>query len=205
MTFEIGTSDTLGILAGRIAERIPALAHTQGLRLALNRAYVPLNQVLSPSDEVAVIPPVSGGSCLPDVMLTRDPIDVAKYTALISDPQAGAIATFVGVVRSECRNGVGLTALDYYAYEEMALEQLREIRERAIAKFGLIEAIVIHRLGLIALGEASIFVCVNSGHRAEAFDAVRWIVDSVKNDVPIWKKDVWADQSTSWTAAPTPL
>ena len=200
MDFEIHSNETLGNLAAQIADRIPALARATGLRLAVNRTYVALDHPLADGDEIAVIPPVSGGSCSTGAAIIRESIDVDKYIRHLGSHRAGAIASFVGTVRQESRERIALRALDYHAYEEMAIEQMTRIRERAVEKFGLLDAVVVHRLGQISLGEASILVCVTSPHRAEAFDAVRWIVDAVKTDVPIWKKDIWADKSSNWTA-----
>jgi molybdopterin synthase catalytic subunit len=131
------------------------------------------------------------------IILTRDPLD-ADIASTLKRYDAGAVATFAGTVRAEDACNRQLLALDYEAYEEMAVTRLIDIRKRAIEKFTLLDAIIAHRLGRVKLGEASIFVAVVSAHRVEAFDACRWIVDQVKTDVPIWKKDVWSDGSTTW-------
>src|SRR5262249_15797525 len=90
-------------------------------------------------------------------------------------------------------------ALEYSAYEEMALEQMRSLRERALREFQILDAAVVHRLGRMALGATSVLIVVAAAHRASAFDACRWLIDTLKQDVPIWKKDVWADGTASWT------
>jgi molybdopterin synthase catalytic subunit len=196
--FDIADGETVGAVAGRLAQRYPRLGETLGVRLAVNRAYVPLNQPLAQGDEIAVIPPVSGGAPEFTVALTRDPIDIAALERNLQSHAAGAIVTFAGTVRADRAEGKSLLALDYEAYEEMAVEQMAAIREKSLAQFGILSASVVHRLGRLQLGEASIAVVVASAHRAEAFDACRWIVDRVKADVPIWKKDVWSDGSESW-------
>jgi molybdopterin synthase catalytic subunit/molybdopterin converting factor small subunit len=201
MNLDIVAGDTLGVLAGKLAGAVPALADTTGLRLAVNRAYVPLNHVLGPGDEIAVIPPVSGGSDGPVIALTRERIAVEEIITRLQIPEGGAIATFVGMVRSEKKDTVPLAALEYHAYEEMALSQMHDIRERGIQKFGLLDAVLVHRLGRVGLTKASIVVACVSAHRGAAFDACRWIVDAIKTDVPIWKKDIWADESSGWTHA----
>lgn len=197
-TLDIAEGDTLGIAAGRLAERYPKLGASVGLRLAVNRKYVALDQPLAEGDEIAVIPPVSGGSGAHRVSLSREPIDAGNMARQLSNTEAGAIATFVGVVRAESRQNRDLTALDYHAYEEMALEQMLLIRNRAGEKFEILDCSIAHRLGQLGIGEASIAVVVSSAHRAAAFDACRWIVDRIKEDVPIWKQDVWGDGSRNW-------
>ncbi|MCZ6699041.1 MAG: molybdenum cofactor biosynthesis protein MoaE [Planctomycetota bacterium] len=194
--FEDG--ETLADVTRRLAERFPRLGEASGVRLALNRAFVPPEHVLSDGDEVAVIPPVSGGSSSERVALVRKPIDMGDLVADMHDTHAGAVASFAGNVRRDARDGKELVALDYEAYEEMALEQLGCIRTRAIEQHDILDAAIVHRLGRLGLGETSIAVVVIAGHRREAFDACRWIVDAVKADAPIWKKDVWADGSVSW-------
>jgi molybdopterin synthase catalytic subunit len=195
---EIEDSQTLGTLAGLLAERYPRLGVSTGIRLAVNRTFVALDHPVRNGDEIGVIPPVSGGAPDACVRLVRETIDVDALMQQAGAAGCGAIATFSGLVRPETSGEKSLTALDYESYEEMAHSQLAEIRGRAIAKFGLIEAIVVHRLGTVPLGETSIAVIVSSAHRAEAFEACRYIVDAVKADAPIWKKDVWSDGSRNW-------
>ena len=199
VAFEIKPGETVGGVAAILSEKYPALGAALGIRLAVNRSYVALDHVLSDGDEVAVIPPVSGGSGLPRTLLTRETIDVEAWIKEMRGDEAGAISTFVGTVRAESsRDGQPLAALEYHAYEEMALEQMQAIRRRAGETFEILDAAIVHRLGRLNLGESSIAVIVVSAHRAAAFDACRWIVDQVKSEVPIWKKDVWANGSASW-------
>lgn len=195
---DVAEGETVGAVAGRLAEAFPRLGAALGLRLAVNKSYVPMNHVLHDGDEVAVIPPVSGGSSEPRVRLTREPIDVGAIAADLVRPEAGAVATFLGVVRAERSDRGPLTALDYAAYDDMALSQMDAIRRRALSQFDVLDAAVVHRLGRMTIGEASIAVVVVAGHRAAAFSACQWIVDAVKVDVPIWKKNVWADGAADW-------
>ncbi len=132
------------------------------------------------------------------VALIREKIDVTALTAEMHGHEAGAVATFLGTVRAETKDGKTLAALDYHAYEEMAIEQMNAIRRKAGERFEILDAAIIHRLGRLSLGETSIAVVVVSAHRAAAFDACRWIVDAVKTDVPIWKQDVWSDGTREW-------
>ncbi len=198
MTLSVGDAATVGDVRLAVTERHPALKEDQRLRFALNRRYVRFDEPVSAGDEIAVIPPVSGGADAQRVMLTSEPIDAEACRRMVERPDAGAITSFLGTVREESAAGKRLVALDYHAYEDMALEQMSEIRSDAIEGFGLRDAVVVHRLGRLAIGEASICVVVASGHRSEAFDACRWIVDEVKRDVPIWKQDVWSDGTRTW-------
>jgi molybdopterin synthase catalytic subunit len=198
ITLEVGDGETVGILAGRLAEKYARLGQSVGMRLAVNRAYVPLSHALADGDEVAVIPMVSGGSGPPRALLTREPIAAAKLVDQMRRYDAGAFATFSGTVRADAECETTLLALDYEAYEEMATEQMLRIRGQAIEKFGALDAAIVHRIGRMKLGETSIFVVVVSAHREAAFEACRWIVDRVKTDVPIWKKDVWSDGTCEW-------
>ena len=198
MPLDIEDGQTVEDVARQLGERFPRLRDAVGVRLAVNRAYVPMDHALADGDEVAVIPPVSGGAPSPRIALIREPIDVAALVEDLQDENAGAVASFTGTVRRETQGDRVLVALDYHAYEDMALEQLRHIRERALADFDILDAAVVHRLGRLELGAASIAVVAVAPHRAPAFDACRRMLDAVKADAPIWKKDVWADGSLTW-------
>jgi len=132
------------------------------------------------------------------VALVHKPIDMDALARPLHRPEAGAVVTFAGTVRAESDGGRTLSALEYHAYEEMALDQMRAIRDKAGGRFEILDAVVVHRLGRVALGETSVAVVVVAAHRPEAFDACRWIIDMVKTDVPIWKKDIWSDGTTTW-------
>ena len=132
------------------------------------------------------------------VILTREALDSERLCASLRRHDAGAVVNFTGTVRADAQCNRQLIALDYEAYEEMALQQMTAIRQRAIDTMNVLDAVIAHRLGRLKLGETSIFVTVLTAHRAEGFDACRWIVDQVKADVPIWKKDVWSDGTEAW-------
>ena len=132
------------------------------------------------------------------VALTRMTIDAEALTRAVSSHAAGAIASFLGTVRAESQDSKTLVALDYEAYEEMALVHMTDIRAKAVSEMGILEAAIVHRLGRIPLGEASVAIIVASAHRAQAFATCRWIIERIKADVPIWKKDVWSDGTTQW-------
>lgn len=165
--------------------------------VAVNEMYVTRGHVLEDGDEVAILPPVSGGA---DEMirLVRVPIDAEGITRAIKDGADGAVCVFDGIVRDNTR-GRQTLHLDYEAYEEMAMRQLRLLRSEAIEHFGVREVAIVHRLGRLVVGETSVLIVVASAHRGAAFDACRWVIDTLKKTVPIWKKEqfvdgaVWAD------------
>ncbi len=197
-SLEVQEGETLGGIAGRIAEAHPELGKTLGVRLAINRAYAPLDTIVKEGDEIAVIPPVSGGMPDPHVLVTREHLDAKTVAATLDNAQCGAIVTFEGVVRADAREGRTIIALDYEAYEDMAVEQLGDIRARAMKRFEVNDVAIHHRIGRVAVGEPSTIIVVAAGHRAEAFEACRWVIDRIKIDAPIWKKDIWSDGSESW-------
>lgn len=167
------------------------------LAVAVNREYVAAGYPLRDGDEVALLPPVSGGAPA-TVMLTRERIDAERMVAGLKRGEDGAVVVFDGIVRDNTR-GRRTLYLVYEAYEEMALAQMRALAEKAIADFAIREVAIVHRLGRIEIGESSVLIAVASAHRAAAFDACRWLIDTLKTTVPIWKKEhfedgaVWAD------------
>lgn len=176
----------------RFKELMPSLA------MSVNQEYASPDVSLKNGDEVAFLPPVSGGQDLTHVTLIRDPIEADKLLARIKQPEDGAVVSFDGVVRNNTR-GRRTLYLEYEAYESMALKQMEELAAQALSRFSVREIAVVHRLGHLRIGETSVFIAVASAHRAAAFDACRWLIDSLKRTVPIWKKEffedgaVWAD------------
>jgi len=133
------------------------------------------------------------------LQIIADPLDVASIVAFVTDPAAGGIDVFIGTTRAETRaDGVELLALDYEAYDEMALKQMSDLSQKARKRWPIVKLAIVHRRGRVGLGEASVIIAVASPHRAESFDTCRFLIDQLKADVPIWKKEVWADESTSW-------
>ena len=132
------------------------------------------------------------------IELTREVIDAGAIVAAMKAGEDGAVVVFDGIVRNNTR-GRKTLYLDYEAYEEMALTQMRALAEKAIADLGVRDVAVVHRLGKLEIGETSVLLVVASAHRAAAFDACRWLIDTLKKTVPIWKKEhfvdgaVWAD------------
>ncbi|NUQ28361.1 MAG: molybdenum cofactor biosynthesis protein MoaE [Acidobacteriaceae bacterium] len=132
------------------------------------------------------------------IAIVREVIDAGSITAALKAGADGAVCVFDGIVRDNTR-GRRTLYLDYEAYEEMALNQMRNLAEEALAKFGVRDIAVVHRLGRLYVGESSVLIAVASAHRGAAFDACRWLIDTLKKTVPIWKKEqfedgaVWAD------------
>jgi molybdopterin synthase catalytic subunit len=129
------------------------------------------------------------------VLFTEERIDVAKLVREAFHTESGAVVVFVGTVREEMRE-TGLKSLAYEAYREAAEKRLALILEEARSRWGLKKALVVNRLGEVPVGEESILIAVSSPHRKEAFAAASWIIDAVKEDVPIWKREVWRDSGS---------
>jgi molybdopterin synthase catalytic subunit len=131
------------------------------------------------------------------IQLTRDPIDANALLVRVTSPLAGAVVLFLGTVR-ELTAGRRTLALDYEGYPEMAERELSRIEAEARERWPLVECAIIHRLGRLELCEASVAVAVSSPHRRAAFEAGQWIIDTLKQVVPIWKKENWEDGTTEW-------
>ncbi len=185
----------------RVFKNHPNLARGRdALRFAVNASFAKSSTPLADGDEIAVIPPVSGGSDADLVAIVHDSIDVESIREHVDgDFESGAVVTFEGVTRAETHPDHGpLVRLDYEAYEEMAVEQMRELVKQARERWSIGRLAVVHRAGAVDLGCPSVVISVACGHRGEAFDACRWLIDALKSDVPIWKKEVWSAGRTTW-------
>ncbi len=222
-TLELPEGARVSDLLRRYAEVSPALQpYYDVMAVALNQEYTEAGAALHEGDEVALIPPVSGGSAGGEtppgqpagrrrysdlvsegplgtrVRITWERIDTHAEAEGIKRPEDGAVAVFEGIVRNHSRNRRTLY-LDYEAYEPMALKKLEELAGQARAQFAVREVAIVHRLGRLEIGETSVLIVVASAHRGAAFDACRWLIDTLKKIVPIWKKEyfedgaVWAD------------
>ena len=164
--------------------------------MSVNLEYSGPETPLHADDEIALLPPVSGGS--PCAKITRDRIDAVAVVAEMKRGEDGACVVFEGVVRNHSR-GRHTLFLEYEAYEPMALTELESLIAEVPKRFQIRNAAVIHRLGRLEIGETSVLIVVTSAHRAAAFEACRWLIDTLKKTVPIWKKEhfedgaVWAD------------
>jgi molybdopterin synthase catalytic subunit len=163
-------------------------------RPSVNQEYTDTETILADGDEVAFIPPVSGGSDAPPRLcrLTHDPIDANELVAAVWTPADGAICTFHGIVREDSRNRT-VRYLEYDAYPAMAEKKMAEILDEVTAKWPKQRVAIVHRLGVVPLGAASVVIAVASPHRSESFEACRYVIDRVKEVVPIWKKEVFTD------------
>jgi molybdopterin synthase catalytic subunit/molybdopterin converting factor small subunit len=182
----------------RVSDVWPALdlgAEPGGLAYARNRAYADRDTPLQPGDEVAVIPPVSGGAAGTEPVvwaaLTDGQIELQPLVDRVSDPGAGAVASFLGVVREHSR-GREVEWLDYEAFHEMAGPEMEAIAAEATRRHGCLRAAVLHRTGRVEIGEASVAIAVSAAHRAAALSACTEIIDTLKVRVPIWKKERYA-------------
>jgi MoaE-MoaD fusion protein len=169
----------------------------KSLAVAVNQQYAALEQPLSDGDEVALLPPVSGGNRA-HVALVREPIQGEALVSQVKQGEDGAVVVFDGIVRNHTR-GRRTLYLVYESYEEMALKQMQTLSAEASERFPIRDVLLVHRLGKLEVGETSVLIAVASAHRAAAFDACRWLIDILKKTVPIWKKEyfedgaVWAD------------
>jgi molybdopterin converting factor subunit 1 len=163
-----------------------------GLAYAVNREYAERSAVLSDGDEVALIPPVSGGDAEPLVLLGPEPIALERLIAHVGGADAGAIATFTGTVRGSSRDREVLD-LEYEAYPGMAEQEILRIARAAVAEHDCLRAAIWHRTGVVEVGEASVAIAISSAHRAQAFAACKQAIDTLKLTVPIWKKERYAD------------
>ena len=189
----------------RLKEALPSLA------LAVNQQYAGPDTKLKAGDEIALLPPVSGGTDAADgtsagqstgrrqrCAIVRHEIDTQRTLAELKEGEDGAALVFEGVVRNQTK-GRKTAFLDYEAYEEMALERMEILAAQALTQFQVRDVRIVHRLGRLEIGETSVLIVVASAHRAAAFEACRWLIDTLKRTVPIWKKEhfedgaVWAD------------
>src|SRR5215470_2084040 len=131
------------------------------------------------------------------IQLTSEPIDTTALLNRVRHPEAGAVVLFLGTTR-ELTDGRQTVALDYEAYQEMAERKLAELEAEARRRWPLIECIVVHRLGRVPPAEASVAIVVSTPHRHDAFAAGQWLIDTLKHDVPIWKREQWSDGTTEW-------
>jgi molybdopterin converting factor subunit 1 len=207
LTRDFSDEATVAQIWQRLKAEFPPLeGHRDSVRFAVNQEYVGDDCSPQPGDEIAFIPPVSGGSddaaWVGPIKIVRDRIDVGVLEAAVADPVAGAICTFVGATR-ENNAGRKVLRLEYEAYEAMAISEMRRLAEAAGRKWKIVRIAITHRVGIVAIGETSVAIAVSAAHRAEAFEACRFAIDQLKEIVPIWKKEhfeggeVWIGCQTS--------
>lgn len=208
-TLVLPANATLDDLVRHYREANPGLEKfLSSIAISVNQEYAGRTTKLKNGDEVALLPPVSGGSdgnlsSVPSTSdsraaIVREKINTRQVLEDLKAPADGAALIFEGIVRDHTRDRRTLY-LDYESYEEMALKQMESLAEKAVREFKVRDVRIVHRLGRLSIGETSVLIVVASEHRAAAFDACRWLIDTLKRTVPIWKKEyfedsaVWAD------------
>ena len=202
-TLELPENSTVAHLLDRLgaeAARVPRSTWSS-IAVSVNSEYARPAHVLRDGDEVGLLPPVSGGIVADPslvIALTREPIDADHLVRSAKEGEDGAVVVFDGIVRNNSR-GRQTLHLDSEAYEDMALKQMNELATQARDKHSVRHVTIVHRLGRLAVGETSVLIVVASAHRAQAYEASRWLIDTLKKTVPIWKREtfvdgaVWAD------------
>jgi molybdopterin synthase catalytic subunit/molybdopterin converting factor small subunit len=173
----------------RVADVWPQLGlgdEPEGLLYAVNQVYADRDRPLADADEVALIPPVSGGAFL----LSAEPLDAEEVVRQVADERAGGIATFIGTTRITSR-GRTVRYLEYEAYEGMAEKAMAELVEALKRRYDLCEVAIAHRVGRVEIGEQSVVIAVSAPHRADALAACKDAIDTLKETVPLWKKEVY--------------
>lgn len=191
-TVQLPQGATVAALLDHLRAQSPSPA-LQGIAVSVNAEYATAAQMLSDGDEVGLLPPVSGGGSSEVIpALTHEPIPADQLVAGAKQGKDGAVVVFDGIVRNNTR-GRETLYLDYEAYEEMAEKQIRELADQARRNFAVRDVTIVHRLGRLQVGETSVLIIVASAHRAAAYEASRWLIDTLKKTVPIWKKEIFAD------------
>ncbi len=198
-TVHVPQRSTVGDVYAALRGAHPALeSNLDAVRPAINQEFSSWDTVVDEGDEVAFIPPVSGGANTVGVMfeVTTEPLDARRAESAVTHARAGAICTFTGIVRDTSR-GRTVTHLEYEAFDEMATTQMRKIADEIADRWPEARVAMAHRTGRLEIGEASVVVSVSAPHRAEAIAACKWGIDRLKESVPIWKKEHAAD-GTYW-------
>jgi molybdopterin converting factor subunit 1 len=206
---EIDSSARVGDLFARYGARFPELAHLQSsIAPSVNQEFALWEARLSPDDEVAFLPPVSGGAGAAAraeaeiCELLRRPLIASEWIGSLAGVADGAVVVFEGVARNHSR-GRRVLHLEYEAYEPMALKKMRELAGILRSEFKVSRVTLVHRLGRIEIGETSVVIGVSSPHRAASFDACRHAIDTFKQSVPVWKKEFFEDGS-AWAEGERP-
>ncbi len=189
---ELGEGATVADALDRLAAASPlaGLLERLPVAMAVNRDYASPETPLRAGDELALIPPISGGAAV-HARVTEEPLSLEALSRSVGRPEAGAIVSFQGVTREVER-------LDYEAYREMAEARMAAILEECVARHGLLAAAAEHRIGPVALGEPAVIVAVAAPHRGEAFAGAREAIDRIKAEAPIWKREVGGDGEARW-------
>ena len=188
---ELAPEATVEDLARALSARhAPLAALLPRLRFAVNEEFVKSSVALKEGDEVALIPPVAGGAGM--FRMTSEPLALQEVIDAVQGPDAGGIVTFTGTVRDNS-HGKKVRRLEYEAFKPMALRKLEAIGDEVREKWPQVRLSVHHRVGVLAVGEAAVVIAAAAGHRHEAFRACEYTIDRLKQDVPIWKKEIYED------------
>lgn len=195
-TLDVPDGTTAGEIFGIATKDTPRLSSLErAVMVMVNEEYADADQPLKEGDDVALIPPVSGGDDVKLFYVTPDELDPRKIEALVAGPDMGAVVTFAGTVRNNAR-GLDVTALEYEAYPSAAEKMLARVGEEAQAQWPGVRIAITHRYGHLLPGEASVVIACASKHRDEAYHASSFAISRIKEIVPIWKKEFYADGST---------
>jgi molybdopterin synthase catalytic subunit len=191
LSVDLAEGARVSALRAQLAEKLPILARLgERLAVSVNLEVAKLDRVLEENDEVAFLPPVAGG--VGRCSLSSAPLDEAAVTARVSGPDAGGVVTFVGQVRDHAR-GHAIQHLEYEAYPEMAEREMQKIADAAGERWPGTRVAIAHRTGRLEIGDLAVVIAAASPHRAQAFEACRFAIDTLKQTVPIWKKEVATD------------
>jgi molybdopterin synthase catalytic subunit len=195
LDLELPADATLAELISRLEREHALLARYRGrLLVSLNEERAPFETQLGEGDEIALLPPVSGGS--ERAWIVAQPLSMDVLLAEVTAPTMGGVATFTGIVRNQAR-GAEIDHLEYEAYAPMAERELRKITDAVAARWPQVRLALAHRVGRLAIGEAAVMIAAAAPHRAEAFEACRFAIDTLKKTVPIWKKE-FATNGAYW-------
>lgn len=199
LALQLGDGATVADAIARLREgALAGLPVNAPFVAAVAREYVEQDHPLAEGDELALVPPVSGGAgAIRHVEVTGEPVDAEAMRRLVSDPSTGATVVFCGTTRE-------VPALEYEAYVEMAEQKIRQLAETVVGEHGLAAVAVQHRTGTVELMEPSVVIAVSAGHRAEAFAGARALLDAVKSQAPIWKQEHPEDGPPEWVAGTLP-
>lgn len=202
-TQELPPDATLDDLWTELVNRQPSLAkHRATVVVSVNQEYAPATTRLHDGDEVALLPPVSGGNMDGDCTITEEPLDTAQISRAVARSCDGGVVTFEGIVRDNS-DGRSVRFLEYEAYPAMAIARMEAIAADAAQRWPGTRLVMVHRVGRLQIGEASVVVVASSPHRREAFEACQFGIDTLKQTVPIWKKEFFAD-GTVWKEGVVP-
>ena len=200
VTLELAEGATVHQLREQLGRQYPVITpFLSTLVCAVDEEYVPSDHALRDGDDVALIPPVSGGAGRELFRVTSEQLDPERLVEAVRRDESGAVALFYGVARNHSE-GRRVSALEYDAYPAMAERKLRQVADEVRARWPITGIGVWHRTGRLAIGETSLLVAVSAAHREEAFEACRHAVDRIKQVVPIWKKEIWEDGDGAWVA-----